>query len=86
MQLLLPTIRADFTLIETYVHQPERLLDCPISVFGGIQDHIVDVQDLEPWQAQTSTSFTKHLLPGDHFFLHSSQSLLLQLLSDKLER
>ncbi len=38
MALLLPVLRADFAINETYVYIPGSLLDCPISAFGGLQD------------------------------------------------
>jgi medium-chain acyl-[acyl-carrier-protein] hydrolase len=78
MQLFLPTLRADFTLIETYCHVAEPPLDRPITVFGGLQDAEVSPEDLEAWQIQTTKRLTRHMLPGDHFFLHSAQALLLQ--------
>ncbi len=84
MKVILPILRADFELCETNVYTPEPPLDCPISVFGGEQDTMVSVQELEPWQVQTQRSFSLHLLPGDHFFLHSQQDRLLQALSQEL--
>jgi medium-chain acyl-[acyl-carrier-protein] hydrolase len=78
IQLFLPTLRADFTLVETYCHITELPLDCPITVFGGLQDVEVSPEDLDGWHLHTTRRFTRHLLPGDHFFLHSSQTLLLQ--------
>src|SRR5262245_34574163 len=38
MQLLLPVLRADFAVCETYTYTEEPPLECPISVFGGLQD------------------------------------------------
>jgi medium-chain acyl-[acyl-carrier-protein] hydrolase len=84
MQLLLPAIRADFAVIETYAYTPESPLDCPITAFGGLQDREVSYDDLKAWQEQTNAAFSLHMLPGDHFFLQSAQPLLLQLLSKKL--
>ena len=84
MQLLLPAIRADFAVIETYAYTPESLLDCPITAFGGLQDQEVSCDDLKAWQEQTKAAFSLHMLPGDHFFLQSAQPLLLQSLSQKL--
>jgi len=86
MQLLLPTLRADFTARETYAYVDEPPLDCPISAFGGMQDGRVERDRLEAWRDQTSGLFSLHTFPGDHFFLHSSQSLLLQTLSQALEQ
>jgi medium-chain acyl-[acyl-carrier-protein] hydrolase len=47
MQLLLPVLRADFALLETYVYTPKPLLDYPISAFGGLQDREVSYDELE---------------------------------------
>ena len=38
LELYLPTIRADFSLVETYGFEPEPCLDCPVVVFGGESD------------------------------------------------
>ncbi|HEY9797280.1 MAG TPA: thioesterase II family protein [Leptolyngbyaceae cyanobacterium] len=84
MQLLLPALRADFAVIETYAYIPESPLDCPITAFGGLQDREVSCDDLEAWREQTNAAFSLQMLPGDHFFLHSAQPLLLQSLSQKL--
>lgn len=85
MKVLLPILRADFELCETYVYSPEPALNCPLSVFGGEQDTMVRVSELQAWQAQTQRSFTLHLLPGDHFFISSQQESLLEILCQELE-
>jgi medium-chain acyl-[acyl-carrier-protein] hydrolase len=82
MQFFLPTLRADFTLIETYCYITEPPLDRPITVFGGLQDAEVEPEDLEAWRVHTTETFARHLLPGDHFFLNSDQALLLQYMQE----
>ncbi|MEM7769705.1 MAG: thioesterase II family protein [Cyanobacteria bacterium P01_A01_bin.37] len=84
MQLLLPTLRADFAVLETYVYTPQPLLDYPITAFGGLQDPEVCCEVLEAWRDQTRAAFSLHMFPGDHFFLHTAQSLLLQSLNQTL--
>ncbi|MCL1471393.1 thioesterase II family protein [Argonema antarcticum] len=84
MELLLPTLRADFAVVETYVYSQESPLDCPIAVFGGLEDWKVGVEELEAWRKQTNAAFSLEMFPGDHFFLHSAQTLLLQSLSQLL--
>lgn len=86
MQLLLPTLRADFAVIETYAYTPEAPLNCPITVFGGLQDQEVSYDELEAWREQTNAAFLLQMFPGDHFFLHSDQLPLLQSLSRTLHR
>ncbi|MEM9903516.1 MAG: thioesterase II family protein [Cyanobacteria bacterium P01_D01_bin.44] len=84
MQLLLPALRADFTVLETYVYQPESPLNCPITAFGGLQDPDVSCEMLEAWQKQTSAAFSTRMFLGDHFFMHTAQSPLLQSLEQIL--
>ena len=38
MRLLIPVLRADLALTETYVYTPGPRLDCPISAVGGDED------------------------------------------------
>jgi len=75
--LILPLLRADFAVNETYCYIPAPPLDCPISVFGGLDDHKVRQEDLAAWQAQTHSVSTLRMFPGNHFFLRSAQADLL---------
>ena len=81
MQLFLPILRADFAVLETYVYTPQAPLECAIATFGGLEDSRVSYQQLQAWQQHTKTSFSLHVFPGDHFFLHSAQPILLQCLA-----
>jgi len=84
MQLMLPTLRADFALCETYVYSADDPLSCPITAFGGEQDSRVSLASLSAWRDQTRGSFMLNILPGNHFFLHSQQQLLLQAICQDL--
>jgi medium-chain acyl-[acyl-carrier-protein] hydrolase len=84
MELMLPILRADFAVLETYTYAPQKLLPCPITAFGGLQDVDVSAEALQAWQHQTTASFSQRMLPGNHFFIHSDQTLLLQLLTQEL--
>lgn len=85
MQLLTPILRADFAAIDTYRYQPEPALGCPITALGGLQDLEVSRDDLEAWQTQTIAPFQIQLFLGNHFFLHSAQSLLLKEIAQQLQ-
>jgi len=52
---------------------------------GGLYDEDVSREQLEPWREHTFASFSLKMLPGDHFFLHSSESMVLQILALELE-
>jgi medium-chain acyl-[acyl-carrier-protein] hydrolase len=84
MELLSPALRADFELLETYTYTSEAPLVCPISAFGGTEDLKVGWEDLAAWKLHTTRQFSLHSLPGDHFFLHSARSRLLQQIGQQL--
>jgi medium-chain acyl-[acyl-carrier-protein] hydrolase len=77
LQLMLPTLRADFTLVETYSYGPEEPLDCPITAFIGIDDNVTSQDQMIDWKYQTTRSFDIHALLGDHFYLRHEQNALL---------
>jgi len=77
MDLLLPTLRADFALWETYRYVSEPPLACPISAYGGTADPHVTHEELLAWGTQTSAAFDLQMLPGDHFFVRSALNELL---------
>ncbi len=77
MELMLPMLRADFTISETYKFQPGPALQCPLASFGGEKDPDVDEEGVSGWGEHTAAAFHWHMLPGDHFFLHQSREILL---------
>src|SRR5581483_635278 len=84
IRIYLPLLRADFQLHETYLYSPQAPLSCSISAFGGIHDPDVSCGDLVAWQNQTTGSFTLQMFQGDHFFLKSAETILLQALRQEL--
>lgn len=84
MHMLLPILRADFAVCQTYEYADDLPLECPITAFGGTRDAEVSRESLEAWRAQTTSDFSLHLLPGDHFFLNVEQALLLRVLTQEL--
>lgn len=86
IKLLLPTLRADFAILETYVYASEAVLELPITVFGGIMDSNVTETSLQDWQAQTSKEFQLQMFTGNHFFLREHYKDLCQTISQQLNR
>lgn len=81
LHILLPLLRADFELCETYQYRQESTLTCPISAFGGTKDLEVSRAEVTAWQAQTRGKFKLRFFVGDHFFLHEQQLSLLSALA-----
>jgi surfactin synthase thioesterase subunit len=84
LRLMLPLLRADLKVGETYSYTPEAPLECPISAFGGREDAEVAAADIDAWRTETIAQFAASMLPGDHFFLRTSETLLLRELSARL--
>jgi surfactin synthase thioesterase subunit len=84
LELLMPSLRADFTAAETYYHDAVDPLPCPITAFGGTEDPLVDRDELAGWSAHTTGAFRMHELPGDHFFLATARPALLQIVNREL--
>lgn len=85
MRLLLPTMRADFGMIETYAYQQEEPLACPIATFGGKADQAVPLRGLMAWKEQTKDDFSLRLFNGGHFFLREERGFLLELIKNLLQ-
>jgi medium-chain acyl-[acyl-carrier-protein] hydrolase len=86
MQLLLPIIRADFQLVQTYDYQPELPLSCGITALGGLKDPDVSREHLDAWREQTTGTFAIRMFLGDHFFLQTAQSTLLRMIHQDLKK
>lgn len=83
MRLMLPILRNDFQVCQTYTYTEDAPLSCPITVLGGLQDEATR-EELEAWKAQTTGRFMLHMLPGDHFFIKKEEEKILHLLNCKL--
>lgn len=84
LKMMMPLIRADFEVIQTYTYAEEPALDCPITVYGGLQDQGIKRENLDAWSAQTTAPCAVRLFPGDHFFINATRELLLQTLTRDL--
>ena len=81
MEVFLPILRADISVVESYRFQEGEPLDCPITVFAGTKDGSVNLDQLLAWKRQTRCRFAMQVLPGGHFY---PQLPLLQTISATL--
>ena len=88
LELMLPLVRADFSVVETYQYRPGPALGCPVTAFGGESDEEVSVEEIKAWGEQTSGRFDARIIPGDHFFLNDPPacSLMLEVIASELAR
>ncbi len=76
LTVMLPTLRADIALCETYLPNAEPPLDMPISAFGGLQDASIGHAQLAAWRRHTCGPFSLRWFPGDHHYLNGSSPAL----------
>jgi medium-chain acyl-[acyl-carrier-protein] hydrolase len=86
VDIMLPVLRADLGLDESYAHQRGDPLDCPIAAFGGSEDWSVPRASLEAWRQHTTSDFSATVLPGGHFFIDSARGLFAEALAAEIER
>jgi len=79
VQFLLPTLRADFSLCDSYVFEADDApLECPMSLFAGEFDEEVTPEDMTDWQIHCAQMAQLHRLDGGHFFLRSHLDALVE--------
>jgi pyochelin biosynthetic protein PchC len=64
--LVLPIVRNDYRLIETY-RPGSWVLDCPVVSYGGHADPDVNPSELARWSAVTNGDVDMRTFSGDHF-------------------
>ena len=85
LDAILPILRADFAVCETYQYEEQPPLTCPIIAYGGSDDAGVPLDSLTAWKVQTTSQFAYYLLSGGHFFLRSNAESLVQLVAASLK-
>lgn len=84
LELVLPTLRADFRLAECY-HPPMSVgLRCPVIALGSVADYVSE-ESIAAWRETTSASFAWKMFPGDHFYLNSERVALTSYISAAID-
>ncbi len=68
MEILLPIIKNDFEICETYEFKQKNKLNTSITVLGGNKDEDVTKEDLISWKQLTCADFEIKMFEGDHFY------------------
>ena len=85
LDFILPPLKADFQLSETYRCDAPMPLTIPVSALGGEADTFVTKEDLEDWQAYTKAAFDVALFADDHFYTRSRQAEVTQAIARALK-
>jgi pyochelin biosynthetic protein PchC len=76
--VLLPLLRADFKLSETWEPDPSARVRCPLTAFTGDQDPEVDIDRARAWALATDSEFRLRVLAGNHFYLLEHEASMLE--------
>ena len=83
-EILIPSLRADLAMRETYRYADARPLCCPLTAFAAQDDRRVDYEDVATWSSHTESVFKVRRIRGGHFNLVEERDSLLAALSREL--
>lgn len=84
LELMLPTLRADFGLIESQYNHSTIPLNTDITALYGTQDHAVSEQQMMQWSRYTNQSFDIVEINGPHFYLQSAKQQIMSIINHRL--
>lgn len=82
--LVLPAVRGDYRLIDTYRPVAPEPLDVPITALAGADDPSVTPAEVDRWGGLTTRGHVLEVLPGDHFFPVRYRDEVLRILARDL--
>ncbi|MFG2645261.1 thioesterase II family protein [Streptomyces sp. NPDC048370] len=85
-ELVLPTLRADVEMHESYVPADDRLLAVPVTTLRGTADTLVRRSEAEAWDRTTDAGHRHVELDGGHMYLTESAPDLLRIVAEELAK
>ena len=79
--LVLPIVKADSHMNETYTCQPSFKLNCPIHAFSGTTDPVASPHHIKRWHEHTTAPFNYDVIEGGHFFIKEQEEIFLSHLT-----
>ena len=84
LDMLLPTLRTDFELAETYQPLPGGRLDCPVVAYMSTSDPEVEYTEVLAWREVTTGRFRMRVFRGDHFYIKGGRPDVLNAVREDL--
>ncbi|MGF9821636.1 thioesterase II family protein [Brevibacillus agri] len=85
LNILLPILRADFKIIETYKHKEKKdILECDFVVLNGKQDNLTTIEEMKKWSKYTKRRCEIYNFDGGHFFIVDEVKAVLDLINKRL--
>ena len=67
LELLMPIVRDDLRICQSYRPSGEPTLPCPLHIFGGRNDPLAPPDTLSAWSSHSTQPQPVRLFAGDHF-------------------
>ncbi|MER7671702.1 alpha/beta fold hydrolase [Kitasatospora sp. NPDC096128] len=83
-ELIIPSLRADYTAIETYQVPADVVVPQPITALVGETDANATVEQVAQWERHTSGGFSLRVFPGGHFYVAEQVDAVVRLLTAHL--
>ncbi|AUS77483.1 thioesterase [Actinoalloteichus sp. AHMU CJ021] len=85
-EVVLPSIRGDYRLVETYRAPVGRTVEAPIVAYTGAADPVVRVEDVREWATATSSRFEMRVFDGGHSYLVPQEAALVADVRVRIDR
>ena len=85
LEMLLPILKADMQMYETYEYSPGEVLNCPVHAIAGGQDNLCSPSSMAGWKNETTGSFFAETVAGNHFFINDAVDKLRATIVKALE-
>ncbi|MFB6848110.1 thioesterase II family protein [Streptomyces sp. NPDC056373] len=79
-ELILPTLRGDVEMHESYVADTAQPLPVPVTALRGRTDHLVSAAETAGWSRATTAEFTVTEFDGGHMYVTDGAGQLLTLI------
>lgn len=84
MALCLPSLRADYRMVETYINTSKKCLDCQLTLLGGRDDPFVSAEQLAEWASLFDRVIEAFWFQGGHFFINTRSDDVLRFLNHEV--
>jgi surfactin synthase thioesterase subunit len=84
MEILIPSLRADFAMVESYAQRDEAPLELPILALAGTRDPHAEARLMAGWASETTGAFSLQQIAGDHFFIDRQAAVVTARIADFL--
>ncbi|MGE5499042.1 MAG: thioesterase II family protein [Syntrophothermus sp.] len=84
LEIILPVIRSDFRICETYILKDHMPVNCPITAICGINDNYACYPHMQNWHRYTTDAFDLIKVEGNHFFILENEQKIISLITSSL--